>query len=104
MGNYIRDFRGNELEWLEEEEASDSLVGRIDDYIARWKDEASDLRDLASNAEDLVSELEELRDAKQEELDEQEEECLYCSNTASEFGDLCDDCNRNEEAAARDGW
>jgi|SRR5215213_7733862 len=104
MGNYIRDFRGNELEWLEEEEASDSLVGRIDDYIGEWVDKAQDLRDQANNADDLVGELQELREAKLKELDEKEEECLYCSNTASEFGELCDDCNKNEEMAARDGW
>lgn len=74
MGNYVRDFRGNELSEMEEEEASDNLVGRIDDYIGEWIDKADDLRSLADNATDLVGELQDLRDAKQRELDEQEED------------------------------
>jgi hypothetical protein len=79
MGDYIRDFRGNELERLEREEASDNLVGRLDDYISEWMDKTQDLYDLAANAQELVNELEDLRDKKQAELyalEEEEEEIV----------------------------
>jgi chromosome segregation ATPase len=120
MGNYVRDFRGNQLGWLEEmpegdENDLEAKISQAEEYIDRWSAEAEDLRGLANSADELVEELEEIRRNAERSLDSLEErladaeanlpdECLYCDEPASEFGELCRDCNKNEERAAADGW
>jgi hypothetical protein len=74
MGNVVRDFRGNELMWMEEDDDLENRLQNIEEAIQRWKDEKDDYYYIYLNCDELLDELRDLQAQTESSIEEQEED------------------------------